>query len=54
MKETSTAEECEKSIGSAQVAAMRHTRNELTVLHKKFARKKINLFGFAAQIFGSK
>ena len=54
MNETSATKECETSIASAQVAAMRHTRNELTVLHKKFARKKINLFGFIAKPFGSK
>jgi hypothetical protein len=33
MNETSAAEECETSIGSAQVAAMQCTRNELAMLH---------------------
>jgi hypothetical protein len=40
MNETSAAEECETSIALAQVAAMRRTRNELAMLHEKFARKK--------------
>jgi hypothetical protein len=46
------------SIGSVQVAAMRHTRNELAMMHENLHGKnelqKINLFGFAAKLFGSK
>jgi hypothetical protein len=46
------------SIGSVQVAAMRHTRNELAMMHEnlhgKNELKKINLFGFTAKLFGSK
>lgn len=38
MNEASAAEECEKSIALAQVAAMRRTRNELGILHE-------NLYG---------
>jgi hypothetical protein len=39
MNETSAAKECETSIGSAQVAAMRRTRNELAMLHENLHGK---------------
>jgi hypothetical protein len=31
------------SIGSVQVAAMRHTRNELAMMHEKFVLQKTKL-----------
>jgi hypothetical protein len=39
---------------SAQFVNMRRARNELVNLHINNEMKKINLFGFVAQIFGSK
>ena len=58
MNETSAAEECETSIALAQVASMRCSRNELAMLHVNLHGKnelqRINLFGFAAKLFGSK